>query len=132
MFYGGDVATWEQVEDIAGALPEVEAPQGRQWKVRAKAFAWERPLRNSDLAELGDSAPTGDILAAWVPDEGAKEALLADEHGLYFTTSHFRGYAIILVELAKIDEAELRELLVEAWLSRAPKRLAKQFLDAEL
>ncbi len=127
------MATWEEVGGIAAALPEVEAAQeGWQWKVKGKSFAWQRPLRKGDLAELGDSAPQGEILAAWVPDQGAKEALLADEHGLYFTTSHFNGYSIILVELEKIDLPELRELLVEAWLTRAPKRLAKQFLDAEL
>jgi hypothetical protein len=127
------MATWEEVDAIAAALPEVEgASEGWQWKVKGKAFAWERPLRKGDLAELGDSAPQGDILAAWVPDQGAKEALLADEHGLYFTTSHFNGYSIILTELEKIDLPELRELLVEAWLTRAPKRLAKQFLDAAL
>jgi hypothetical protein len=127
------MATWEEVDEIAAALPEVEgAADGWQWKVKGKAFAWERPLRKGDLAELGDSAPQGEILAAWVPDQGAKEALLADGHGLYFTTSHFNGYSIILTELEKIGVPELRELLVEAWLTRAPKRLAKQFLDAEL
>ena len=129
----GVVATWEEAGTIAAALPEVEAAQDSwQWKVKGKSFAWQRPLRKGDLAELGDSAPQGEILAAWVPDQGAKEALLADEHGLYFTTSHFNGYSIILVKLAEIDLPELRELLVEAWLTRAPKRLAKQFLDAEL
>ncbi|GIH05654.1 hypothetical protein Rhe02_37210 [Rhizocola hellebori] len=125
------MATWEEADGIAAALPEVEgAPDGWQWKVKGKAFAWERPLRKGDLAELGEHAPQGDILAAWVPDQGAKEALLADEHGHYFTTSHFNGYAIVLVKLESIDASELRELLVEAWLARAPKRLAKQFLDA--
>jgi hypothetical protein len=127
------MATWEEVDGIAVALPEVEgAADGWQWKVKGKSFAWERPLRKADRAELGDSAPRGDILAAWVPDRGAKEALLADGSGHYFTTSHFNGYSIILAELEKIDVPELRELLVEAWLARAPKRLAKQFLDAAL
>ena len=46
-----------------------------------------------------------------------------------FTTPHFNGYPAILVRLDRIDPAELWELLVEAWLARAPKRLARAYLD---
>ena len=130
------MATWDDVSRMCRALPETTEETSReghrQWKVRDKSFVWERPLRRKDVAELGDAAPAGPVVAAHVPDEGAKAALIAAEPGVYFTTSHFNGYAIILVELEKIDVAELRELLVEAWLARAPKRLAKQFLDAVL
>ncbi len=59
----------------------------------------------------------------------AKEALLADAPGVYFTTPHFDGYPAVLVRLGEIAVPELEELLAEAWLARAPKRLAKAFLD---
>ena len=62
-------------------------------------------------------------------DEGVKFALIADEPELYFTTPHFDGYPAVLVRLAEIDEMGLRELIVEAWLTQAPKRLVKEFLD---
>jgi len=65
-----------------------------------------------------------------VPDLGAKEALLADEGDWYFTTPHVDGYPAILTRLDRIPVPELEELLVEAWLSRAPKRLATEYLDA--
>jgi hypothetical protein len=57
----------------------------------------------------------------------AKEALVADGPDIYFTTPHFDGYAAVLVRLERIPLDELRELIVDAWLTRAPKRLAGSF-----
>lgn len=125
------MATWDDVRRIALALPEtVERPQdgGHDWRVKDKGFAWERPLRRKDLDALGDAAPDGPILAAHVPDLGVKEALLANDATVYFTVPHFDGYRAILVRLDRIAAAELEELLVEAWLARAPKRLATAYL----
>jgi hypothetical protein len=62
----------------------------------------------------------------------AKEALLADDPSVYFTTPHFDGYPAILVQLDRIGLDDLREVIVEAWLARAPKRLAKAYVDAAL
>lgn len=47
---------------------------------------------------------------------------------MYFTTPHFNGYPAILVRLDDIAVPELEELLVEAWLAQAPKRLSAQYL----
>jgi hypothetical protein len=127
------MATWDDVHRLALALPQTAARSSQEgvleWRVKDKLFAWERPLRRADLQTLGDAAPQGPILAARVPDVGAKEALLADDVGVYFTTPHFDGYPVILVRLDRIALAELEELLVEAWLARAPKRLASEYLD---
>jgi hypothetical protein len=124
------MATWEDVRRIALELPETsESGDGTAgWRVKDKSFAWERPLRRGDLAALGDAAPDGPILAARVPDLGAKEALLAEDTEVYFTTPHFDGYPAILVRLDRIAVPELEELLVEAWLSRTPERLAAAYL----
>ena len=127
------MADWSDVDRLAGEFPGVETGTSygnRAWKVGGKGFAWERPLRKTDLEALGDAAPEGPILGARVEHLVAKEALLADETGVYFTTPHFDGYPAILVRLEAIDVSELEELLAEAWLARAPKRLAKAFLDA--
>jgi hypothetical protein len=128
------MSTWDDVRRIALALPETTERSARedvrQWRVKDKLYAWERPLRRADLEALGDAAPDGAILATRVADLGAKEALLADDPDVYFTTPHFTGYPAILVRLERIAAAELEELLVEAWLARAPKRLAKEYLDA--
>jgi hypothetical protein len=62
----------------------------------------------------------------------AKEAMLADDGGAFFTTPHFDGYAIVLVLLEEISVADLEEVVVEAWLARAPKRLAKEYAERNL
>jgi hypothetical protein len=90
---------------------------------------WERPLRKPDLQALGDAAPEGPILGVRVEHLGAKEALLTDDPEVFFTTPHFDGYAAVLVRLDRIAIDELREVIVEAWLTRAPKRLAQSYLD---
>jgi hypothetical protein len=66
-----------------------------------------------------------------VADPGVKELMLADERGVFFTTPHFDGYPAVLIRipsLARIDRDELEELVVEAWLTRAQKRVAKAWL----
>ena len=127
------MASWDDVRRIALALPQTDEHVSRgnvHWRVREKLFVWERPLRRSDLAALGDAAPDGPILGVRVEHLGAKEALLADPSGVFFTTPHFDGYPAVLVRLDAIAAAELEELIAEAWLSRAPRRLAREWLDA--
>src|SRR4051812_18781191 len=120
------MAAWKDVRRFALKLPKTSeraSSQGSaQWRVRGPLFLWERPLRTSDLTALGDAAPTGAIVAARVAGLGVKEALVATGDP-YFTTPHFEGYLAILVRLAAISVAELEELIVDAWLARAPKRL---------
>jgi hypothetical protein len=129
------VASWDDVRRIALALPETSegtAWEMTSWRVRNKGFVWERPLRPADLRALGDSAPTGPILGVRVEHLGAKEALLAEDPDIFFTTPHFDGYAAVLVRLDAIAVDDLEELIVEAWLTRAPKRVAKDYLAARL
>jgi len=95
----------------------------RSWRVRDKAFVWERPLRRKDLDELGETAPAGPVLAAYVPDEGAKAALIAAEPDVWFTTSHFDVYPGVLARRDRLDGPALTELVGEAWACRVPRRL---------
>jgi len=88
------VATFDDVARLALALPGTEervSREHRQWRVGERLFVWERPLRKTDLAALGDAAPSGPILGARVEHEGAKQALVQDASGLYFTTREYRG-----------------------------------------
>jgi hypothetical protein len=129
------MSSWDDVRRLALALPETSEHSSRglvQWRVRDKSFVWERPLRKSDLRALGDAAPQGPILGAWVEHLVAKEAMLAEAGGIFFTTPHFDGYAIVLVRLEEISVADLEEVVVEAWLARAPKRLAKEYAEGNL
>jgi hypothetical protein len=126
------MSTWEDVRRIALDLPLVEErdiDDGLvQWRVKDRGFAWERPLRQSDIEALGPDAPDGPILGVRTPDLGVKEALLAENPRVYFTTPHFNGYPAVLVRLDRIKLRDLEELVVEAWLSRAPRRVAKEYL----
>ena len=126
------MATWDDVSRLALTLPEADEGTtyggNRAWTVRKKLFVWERPLRKSDLAALGDAAPDGPILGARVEHLIAKEALLADEAGVFFTTPHFDGYPAVLIRLPDIELDLLEEVVTEAWLARAPKRLVRDFL----
>jgi hypothetical protein len=125
------MASWENVRAIALELPETSERLSHghpSWRVRDKGFVWERPLRAADLTALGDGAPVGAILGARVEHLVAKQALLADRPDVYFTTPHFDGYPAVLVVLERIDLKELRGLIVDAWLARAPKRLADRYV----
>jgi hypothetical protein len=125
------MASWEDVERIALSLPETTergSRGNRAWRVKDKSFVWERPLRGTDRAHLGDAAPDGPILGARVEHEVAKRALIEAEPEIYFTTPHFDGYPAILARLERLDEAALTELITEAWLNRAPKRAVAAYL----
>ncbi len=120
---------------IALALPETsERPAwgNDAWRVRDKQFVWERPLRPADLRALGEAAPAGPILGARVEHLVAKEALIADDPDVYFTTPHFDGYAAVLARLDRISIEDLEELIVGAWLCQAPKRLAAEYEKTHL
>jgi hypothetical protein len=129
------MATWDDVRQIAQTLPETSERVSRdlcQWRVKDKLFVWERPLRRKEIEALGEDAPDGPILGARVEHLGAKEALLADDPRIFFTTPHFDGYPAILVRLDRIAVADLHEVVVEAWLARAPKQLAQTYVEESL
>ncbi len=122
--------TWDDVARVCLALPgtteAVSASGRRRWSVRGRTFLRERPLHRVDLDELGDAAPGGPVLVAYVPDEGAKAALLSAEPDVYFTTSHVDGQPVVMCRLDALDEESLVELAAEAWASRAPSRLVAE------
>lgn len=127
------MAGWDDVRRISLGLPETDEQLSwgsPSWRVRGKGFVWERPLGQRDRAALGDAAPDGPILGARVADEGVKHALIADDPAVYFTIPHFDGYAAILVRLDEIAVDELDELITEAWLLRAPKKVASAYLES--
>jgi hypothetical protein len=133
--YRAAVATVETVSEIAAGLPEVTegARYGNlTWSVRQKAFAWDRPFSKADLRRFGDEPPPpGPILAVRVADLADKEAVLAAGGPAFFTIPHFDGYAAVLIQLDVVDDAALREAVVDAWLACAPVTLAREFLGRD-
>lgn len=110
-------------------LPEAEDHSSAgfvQLRVRGKQFAWTF----LDRAEpAGPREPEISVLAIRCT-AADKQALLASDPEKFFTTDHYRGFPAILVRLAKVDDEELRELLIEGWRCQVPKKLSKEF-DAQ-
>jgi hypothetical protein len=121
------MATWDDVRELATALPEVEETTrwgARAWAVR-RSFVWERPLRPLDVAEVGEQ--TGPVLGARVAHEREKQALLTEDVDVFFTTSHFDGSPAILVRLDRIGRSRLAELVLSAWAEVAPRKIVAAY-----
>jgi len=121
------------LDELALAMPEAtkRVEDGRPtYLVHGKMFCFHRsPRKDAVDPETGERLE--DVLAFRVADLGVKELLLSDARGIYFTTPHWDGYAAVLVripQLERLDRDELRDLVEEAWLTRAQKRLAKAWL----
>lgn len=125
------MATWDQVRRYALALPGVTEKTSyghAAWIVDKRFFAWERPLRKSDLAALGDTAPKGAILGLRTADLEMKEAIMRSDPRVFFTTPHFDGYPAVLAQLEKLRARDLERIIGEAWIARAPERLVREHL----
>ena len=120
------MAALTDVERIALALPKAEAGTwfgNRAWKVGGKTFVWDRALGPKDEAELGDAAPEGPIVGVRVEDELAKDVLCENEGPVVFTISHFRNFDAVLIDIEKIEEDLLEDLIAESWRVMAPPAL---------
>jgi hypothetical protein len=122
------------LDELALALPQVTkelSDDGRpSYLVHGKRFCLQRG-RRPDAVDPETGERLDDVLMFRVADLGVKELMLADGRGLYFTTPHFNGYPAVLLripDLARIDREELHDLVAEAWLTRAQKRVAKAWL----
>jgi hypothetical protein len=122
------------LDELALSLPQVTkelSEDGRpSYLVHGKRFCLQRG-RRPDAVDPETGERLDDVLMFRVPDLGVKELMLADERGPYFTTPHFDGYPAVLLripDLARVDREELYDLVVEAWLTRAQKRVAKAWL----
>jgi hypothetical protein len=122
------------LDAIALGLPLVTkelTEDGRpSYHVHGKLFCCHRG-RRKDALDPATGERLDDVLMFRVADQGVKELLLADARGVYFTTPHFDGYPAVLIrigDLERVDGEELHDLVAEAWLTRAQKRVAKQWL----
>jgi hypothetical protein len=130
------MATMKDLDELALAMPEAtkEVAEGRPtYRVHGKMFCFHREPR-PDAVDPETGERLADVLAFRVADLGVKELLLSDARGVYFTTPHWNGYSAVLLripDLDRLDREELSDLVEEAWLTRAPKRLAKEWLATE-
>src|SRR3954454_20654364 len=125
------------LDKLALALPETTkkvSEDGRpEYLVHGKAFCLQRG-RRADAIDPETGERMDDVLMFRVDGADAKELVLSDPRKLFFTTPHFDGYPAVLIrirDLAQLDVAELRDAVVEAWLTKAQKRVAKAWLGSE-
>jgi len=130
-----------------------EEALGREVVMRGVRFRIVGVLRNLGSSQVNDDDMEKDNSKVYLPlttmqkhffgndavmayvfrvgDLDEKQIRLSDDRGIYFTTPHFDNYPAVLVripDLARLDRAELHDLVVEAWLTRAQKRVAKAWL----
>jgi hypothetical protein len=106
------MATARDLRSIALSLPEAtEKPMHG-----TPAFY----VRNKFFTKLSHDGRTAVV---HVDSLEEKKVLLATEPRKLTTTPHYDGYRMVLVVLAKVTKAELRDLVTESWRLRAPKKL---------
>jgi len=105
---------WEDVLELARDLPGVD-----------ESTSYGTPslkVKGKFMARLRDE---GSVLVVRC-DLDEKPFLLEANPQTLFTTPHYDGYGAVLVRMDAVDRDELKELLIDAWLLVAPKKLVEQ------
>jgi hypothetical protein len=124
------------LDELALAMPlatkEVSEDGRPSYLVHGRRFILQRTKR-ADAVDPATGERLDDVLMFRVESLDLKDLVLADDRGVFFTTPHFDGYPAVLLrirDMARLDRDELRDLVVDAWLTRAQKRVAKAWLAA--
>ena len=124
----------QDVHELALAMPHVTVYDPEKpnpvYQVGGKSFIFFRnPRPDAFDPETGERYD--DVIVFWVASEPDKDALVLDESTPFFTTPHFNGHLSVLLRGSRIGELtrdELAEVVQDAWLSRASKRRAADWL----
>lgn len=128
----------DDVDTICAALPSTELGTSwgdvPTWKVPAgekgKGFLlYRHPHKSAVDPETG--VEYDDLLVLRTANAADKAALVEDDANPFFTIDHFRSFNAVLVQQSRLRELsieELTEVIHEAWVAVAPKRLSKEFL----
>ena len=130
----GRGSTVADVHELAAAMPGAELAEGSKenpiYAVRGKSFVFFRNPRPDAVDPVTGERYT-DVICMWTETLEDKQALVEDPSNPFFTTPHFDGYRAVLVRasrLGELDRDELAEVIADAWLARAPKRMAAAWL----
>jgi hypothetical protein len=117
------MADADDVRKLALALPHVAEIEsdGFDFRVANKGFVWSYPERTPGRPRVIRT----DIAVLYVGDEAEKQALLLGEPEVFFTTRAYDGLPLVMLRLAQVDVARLRELVTDAWRMRAPDPLVR-------
>jgi hypothetical protein len=136
MATGFERARLADVHEVASGMPHVtraDGPRGNPvYQVGGKSFVFFRTPR-PDAVDAVTGGRYADVIVIWVPSESDKQALVQDPDSPFFTTPHFDGHPSVLVRAARLGELsrrELTEVIQDAWLSRASRKRAADWLAA--
>jgi hypothetical protein len=116
------MADADDVRRIALALPDVVEidSDGFDFRVAGHGFIWSYPERTPGQPRRIRT----DIAVLYVGDEAEKQALLLGEPELFFTTTGYNDWPLVMLRLTEVDVKRLTELVTDAWRMRAPQELA--------
>jgi hypothetical protein len=122
------MADADDVRRLALDLPHVEEidSDGFDFRVAGQGFVWSYPERTPGRPRQIRT----DIAVLFVGDEAEKQALLLGEPDVFFTTSGYDGWPLVMLRLAEVNVQRLRELVTDAWRMRAPDAVACQLDEA--
>ena len=131
---GDRSARVEDVHEIAREMPHVTMASGTKenpvYQVGGKSFVYFRNPR-PDAVDPETGERYDDVIIIWVESADDKAALVQDPDSPFFTTDHFNGHPSVLVRASRLGEVtrgEVAELVQDAWLSRASRRRAADWL----
>jgi hypothetical protein len=110
--------TWEDVVRIGTGLPEVEV---------GSAFGTPAlRVRGAFMCRIRDDGETLAIRC----DLDERPFLIEANPDALFVTRHYEAWPMVLVDLSKAPDQLVYELVEDAWVERAPKRLVAAHLAA--
>jgi hypothetical protein len=92
---------------------------GFDFRVGNRGFVWSYPEHVPGQRRVIRS----DIAVLYVGDQAERQALLLGEPKVFFTTSGYDWWPLVMVRLEAMDITRLRELVTDAWHMRAPAEL---------
>jgi hypothetical protein len=108
------MSTGEVFRNIALSLPDAEERE-----------TWGHPtfrVRDKMFAAMAVDGASASVKATKM----AQAALMASEPAVFSRPAYVGAHGWIGINLARVDPDELRELVTEAWLMTASKRLARE------
>ena len=119
------MATLADVRRIAMKLPGTVEQEDRiafsvpvKGKLKGYAWVWKERIDPKKAR-----VPNKSVLAVRVANLAEKDMMLAMDSVKFFTEPHYNGYPAVLVRLAEMKAADLRQLLDHGWRCTAPREV---------
>lgn len=136
----GRPARPEDVDEICAGLPQTwlgtswgDVPTWlvpvREKDDKGRGFVLYRKPRK-DAVDPATGEPYEDLVVIRTASAEDKAALV-EAPGPFFDIDHFSGYNAVLVQQSRLGEItyeELVEVITDAWLAMAPRRLVRELL----